>query len=575
MQRVDFYKLERSLQDRFINATRGEGLPTPIVVRETGQWAHIAWAGAGALLVVSWAFFVTVGYGELDHPLALASPVWLVVHVAFGIGLGVVTVRAMAARWELRASPFRPGVYVFPGCVVDARRRTFRVWSIEEVSEFRASAGKVTVALRSGPSFSFPTSDPQALTATLKELEQASQRFSQVLGGAGEISALDPLRDSGIPNPLAPTERIQRRRFMNPVIVAVACGAAACALAWAVWSVRNQLSARVLYRAATERNDTAAYRAYLERGGERQEVREILLPRAELRDAMAKDSVEAIEDYVKKHGQSKIEGEVSAVHRAALLKELERARRAGTVTALKKLKERYPSGFKLIENEWQAAKRALYDAAFGRFEAAAGEEAGELVPFFRKLLDYAAQHGPRVDVRFHQRAVPSRGRIDEMLRKNPYYTDKNQSPAQYFDAGQVRKHEQASGQRIIAAFQKLFPEDMLDFELGDKIGDAVEETPTPKVPTLFVEHRTQLSGGYLSSRPRAVFVGAAFMFEAFFVLPGESSAPALKYSLWRPPDLKQFQEEGKKPPELYEAMNREGFDRFTDRLLKDWLGRSG
>lgn len=574
MQRMDFYKLERSLQDRFINASRGEGLPTPIVVRESGQLAHLLWAGGGVVLLVLWVLFVGVGYGDLDHPLALTSPWWLVVHVAFGFGLGFVTLRAAAARWERRASPFRPGVYVFPGCVVDARRRILRVWSIEEVSDFRAGSGNVKVAVRGGPTFSFRTSDPQALSATLKELEEAGQTFSEVLGGSGPISSLHPLRDSGIPNPLAPLERIERRRFMNPVIQALACSAAAIALGWAVWSVRNHLSAGVLYRTATEQNDTAAYRAYLARGGERPEVNEILLPRAELRDAMAKDTVFAIEEYRKVHPASKIEGEVTAVYRAALLKELDRARRAGTVTALHELKANHPDGFKLIEAEWQAAKGALYAAAFQHFEGAAGEEAGELVPFVRNLLDYAAVHGPKVAVRFYQRAVPSRDRIDEMLRKNPYYTDKNQAPAQYFDAQHVKQHEQAAGQRIVAAFQELFPKDMLDFSLGEKIGQDVEEAPTPEVPTLFIEHRTQLSGGYLSSRPRAVFVGAAFIFEAFFVLPGESSAPALKYSLWRPPDLKQFQKEGKKPPELYDAMNHEGFERFTDRLLKDWLGKA-
>jgi hypothetical protein len=573
MQKVDFYKLERSRQDRFIEAVLGIGVPTPILARPDRTATHWFWAAGAVLVLGAWVAVTLTGFGSLEHPWALA-PVWMLgVHGLLGCFFALSVLRAMSTRWERRAMPFRPGVYAFPGCIIDATRSTLRVWPFEELSEVRPEVGRIRLALANGTRFSFSGVDAARSEAVLAQLDEARRRFAAAGGDPDALSALDPTRPSLIPNPLAPIERIEPRRFIHPAVAALICLATAAGLSWAVWSARNVMSARQLYRAATERNDTAAYRAYLERGGERADVREVLLPRAELRDAMQQGSVEAIEQYIAKHPDSKIESEVTGVHRAAMLKALEQAKKAGTVTALEELRKRH-SGYELVESEWSAAKQAVYDRAFKSFQKTVPPEAEELLAFVDKLLTYASDHGPRVEVRFQQVPVKYRDRIDEMLRKNPYFTDPSQAPNQYFDGAHIEPHEKAAGRRIVEAFQKRFPKDVVSFELGPRVGDEHDAPPKVLAPTLFVEHKTQLSGGYLSSRPRGVFVGAAFLFEVEFVLPKGDAKVAFKYSFWRPPDLKLFQEKGRRPPEIYRAMNADGFERFTSRLLREWLGVS-
>jgi len=87
------------------------------------------------------------------------------------------------------------------------------------------------------------------------------------------------------------------------------------------------------------------------------------------------------------------------------------------------------------------------------------------------------------------------------------------------------------------------------------------------VPTLFIEYKTELSGGFLSNLPRAIFVGAGAVLRANFTIPGDKQAWSVKYSSWKPPDVAIMREEGKGTPDVYEDMARTGYDGFLEKLL--------
>ena len=98
-----------------------------------------------------------------------------------------------------------------------------------------------------------------------------------------------------------------------------------------------------MYARATQANDTASYRAYLERGAKfKEEVADTLLPRAELRDAERAGTVDALLKYKADHPGSKIATEVAVSIRTAMLAELEKAKAVGTLARARRVREALP-----------------------------------------------------------------------------------------------------------------------------------------------------------------------------------------------------------------------------------------
>src|SRR5690606_600612 len=83
MRKLHFYGLPRSLQDRFIESSRGAAVPAPLLVRPVRNRDHLIWLVVGAAIAVGWALFVGYGFGDLGHSLALAGPGLLVAHAVF------------------------------------------------------------------------------------------------------------------------------------------------------------------------------------------------------------------------------------------------------------------------------------------------------------------------------------------------------------------------------------------------------------------------------------------------------------------------------------------------------------
>jgi len=92
MKAVDFYKLPRSIQDRFVGSVMSGFPPAPILVAKGGTRTKAVWLGLsfGCFLLI--VVFARLGYGSLDSRLSLHSAAVLPLYVAlvFGIAFGLV-----------------------------------------------------------------------------------------------------------------------------------------------------------------------------------------------------------------------------------------------------------------------------------------------------------------------------------------------------------------------------------------------------------------------------------------------------------------------------------------------------
>jgi hypothetical protein len=383
-----------------------------------------------------------------------------------------------------------------------------------------------------------------------------------------EEAMLDPLVDSGFSSPFSPRAPITHRQpawVKATIFIALGIGVVLGPL---VWKLRNAASEKQLYTLALEHNDVPAYQAYIARGGHRPEARDILLPRAELRAAMAEKTVEALEQFASTHPNSKIQSEIDAAIRVAVDADLMAARSAGTVTALRELQGRR-SAYGFINPAIDAAKNDLFRKAAVQF--AEGKDAS-VAGFFERLLGYTKTHGPRVVVRFVRRIPDSVEMADQQVLRSAYFMGKQSLPSQYFTGDYAVRRETAAANQLADALNPLFPPDILKLEPGDTLTDA-GPIPAATEPTLYVEYLPEMSGGYMSPKPRGVFVGVGMMFKTSFRIPGDEQPLESKYSFWRMPNAKILEGEGATVGDVYEKMATDGFDKFLKGLTGFLLGK--
>lgn len=580
MRKLQFYGLPRALQDRLIESSRGSAVPVPLLVRPFQNRDHVRWAVGAALLGLAWAGVTATGFGDLHSSLALVGPVFLAVHVLFAAGIVFCILRAQSIRWEALRTPYPPGTYLFPAAVIDAKRAEIVEHDVTTLSDVTVSGRQVTMKFAGGESFSFDAGGPERAEQARSAVESARTQW-QSLGRDDtlERARLNPLVDSGVPNPLAPTQPHVSQRFMKPAAFALFTLVAAAMLGWAVWWWRNALSEKALFSAASKQNTVEAYDAYLTRGGKRPEVTAVLLPRAELEKARAAGTVEAIERYIADHPTSSIGAEVQEAHRAALLGVLQKAQAAGSVSAVEEVPKKYP-GATLIAGELAAARHAVFTRALANFQAQANPENAALLPFVTRLLAHVERHGPNVDVRMHHQFPQDPEGIDQIVSKSPkYYAGVRSLPSRYFLGENAQRRESVMAEAIIKRLQAAFPEDVVKFRFLGPSKDRNETLPPITTPTLTLTHQENLSGAYVGGRPKTLFLGSSTAITGKFELPDGGEPLVFKFGKWSPPNTKALDEAaaGKtvpdKIPEVYEAMMGGTFDEFTQKYLGTWFAK--
>jgi hypothetical protein len=345
-------------------------------------------------------------------------------------------------------------------------------------------------------------------------------------------------------------------------------------LAPGIWLVRNFVSDAQMLARANKAKDADSFRSYLARGGTKAEVRDVLLPRAELSEAVREGTVDAIEKFIATHPSAQIQGEVAVALRQSMLAELEAAKKVGTVSAFNDFAKRHPNN--MVDAELKQAIHAVYLAALARYKKESGVRDGNALAFIERLLAYAEKNGPKAELRFRRKNTRSMEIADTQIKKSPFFMGTTSIPSQYFDDTHARPREVIAARTIVNRFAGAFPADILSLEVGQPVTDTEGPLPPNKYPTMYVEHSAEMSGAsYLSANPRGVFVGLGMLFEVSFRLPDDNKPHKYRLSAWRPPDTTVSK--GDFPTfeaAVYETMATEGFAQFSQRYLSTFFPRA-
>src|SRR6185436_12306716 len=94
-----------------------------------------------------------------------------------------------------------------------------------------------------------------------------------------------------------------------------------------------------------------------------------------------------------------------------------------------------------------------------------------------------------------------------------------------------------------------------------------------KTATLLVSYRLEISGAFVTKKPRAVFAGVGFIANAVLSIPDKGTPYEMKDSAWHSPELRKI-EAGELPIEnVYGDVVSKGFKRFGAKYAGPWLGK--
>lgn len=575
MKPIEFYDLPRAVQERFISASQASLAPAPLAVKVATGYVGRDWF-LGALA----AFAVTIGiallgFGDLDHAGAIASGARAGLYcVGFSVSFACLS-RGLTLRDRALSLPFTRGTYLFPVGVIEAVSSTLRLHPLSEVEAVEPAEQAFVLRFADGTRFEFPAASREQAELARDAVTQANERLSEARREQSlrDLAALDPLCQTNFPSPFSTGVPFKRPTAAWTIALHAMAIISGSALGVGIWKVRNMMSETRIAAEAHRRGDTEAFRAYLARGGARPEIAAVFLPRAELADAVAEGSVAAIERYIESHPNSEIQAEVERALKQALLRELEHAKAAGTLAALAEFKQRFPR-HEQVAAELAQARHEVYERAAERAATLAVERTGRENPaaFVRRLTAYVEQHGPKVEVRFRNRLNKAARRADTLVRQSPYFGGQATVPSQYFDGERQRSRQELAAQLLVEALQTLFAPELVRFEVGEPIAaidaeDELTKLPEPSVPTLYIDHLTELSGAQTIAKPRGIFMGASMFFYTDFVIPGDSDRLSFKVSTWRSPDRRVMTAKTRTVADVYEDLARRSFSLFLKRYL--------
>jgi hypothetical protein len=579
---INFDKLKREVQDNLLDSLRGEFAPRPILMRLGARRSMEAWIALAVGAAVLLAILCVAGFGSVASVLSI-HPTWVVVLYALLAATSAIAVlNALGCRARVRSLPFAPGVYLFPASVIDARERTLRVHALAELTSVSAGrGGEVVVAF--GPTrFSFALADRSQTQRAVQAVETARDRMRAPLSDQ-DRRRLDPLAPPVVAGPFTSGVPIARaaplwERYRVPLAALVGCAAGA-----GLFFARNALSDARMLAWAKARDDVASYASYLARGRRNRElVSQVLLPRAALRAAVAKGTVEAIDEHRRAYPATGIEAEIAAARRAALVAELGRARGAGTFAALLSFAERYPEHG--LGPAFDEAKHALYARALERYRQQVSEPFRELVG---RLVASSERAGPRktgagyrgVAIQVRMRRLPSKDieRADDLVRQNPMFNGAPSLPSRYVAAARLSPHEATTADGLAKGLARTFEPEIATFEPGPPL-DGAAELPALSAPTLVVNYRVEPSGAaYALKKPRGIFLGLTFFCTAEFLLPGDATPLRTKLtSTQRIPAAIIKQGMPGAPPgaleaAVYDEMIRAAFADLQSHYLAKWF----
>jgi hypothetical protein len=506
--------------------------------------------------------------------MALHGAKLALVEVLLWMAAAYGVVHAMASLRKLDSLPYQAGVYLFPACLVEARGPVLRVWAVgdaEAVARLASPAAGLELRMRDGSRAAVRARDTEdaeraegQVTQTRAELARATADDDTHL-----LAELDPLHTGALSSPIGPTEA------MRPAVPAwtrfdwaVAAGLGLVLGLGLEW-VRNGMSDDAMYRAAAAEATATAYQQYLSHGGRHsEEVRDVLLPRAELVTVAAQGSVDAVEAFARQHPSSKIDPEIHAALRRMIGGELDKAKKLGTVAALDDFARTFPDSN--LGPELQAARHVLYAQALAGWKAKARPDAATSA-FMERLFAWGEKRqSPLCEVRFRSRPSRSLEDADKQVMKSNHYPGPDALPSKYVTMAAMRQREQRVTADVVQRFASEIAPDVLVMRAGEPLaGDAPNPTA---VPTLVVDYSPEWSHVNTTSlKPNTVFAGYNFAFDSSFLLP-EGPPLDVKMKSWRGAEIWKIKDENMSREDfeqkVYDIMFDGAFDQL-DKKLQD------
>jgi hypothetical protein len=495
VKRIDFYKLSREKQERFIASTKGDAPPAPIVQNtETGgvtvRWAVLSAVGILALLVL-----YVVQFGVLGAHFALHPVEFLLLYAVLLFSIPYAALRAVANWRGPKVLPYKPGIYVFPMCLVDARRKTLGIFAMTDIGSVgKASAGgALKLSFRGGGAFAFPAQDAHDAEMLNRGIDNAQEQVKHALATSddSELTTLDPFYEGrkSWTSPIGPKDAL-RDRAPSWSRLDWAIGAA-CALVLSpiLWMAHNRSSDNAMFAKAAAQGSPEAYQAYLSHGrAHNQEVASTLLPRAELARAKKVQTVESIQAFIGEHPNSAIDAEAQAALREAMLRELEKANAGASLASLAAFEAQYPNHH--LGPELAAARHDLYTAAIARFKTMAASDDPHLLAFVTRLAKWLEDHGPNVTMVFRREVSPALAQADKLLASSPQ--NRAFGPRQvtkFFDPTSVQPKEADVVTAFDKAMKRVFTPDLIAVKMGPPVDDAAQAALVAKDPLVAVRYR--------------------------------------------------------------------------------------
>jgi hypothetical protein len=569
--KIDFYRLSRPIQERFAAATRASAPPAPLLYERAPRTRAWGLAAVSLGLVVVEVALLRAGWGDARSWLSLHGVVMMAIDAAVLVAVFYCLLRAAGTVLTLEMRPWRPGTYLFPGCVVDAREPGLRVWPVGEAVNIErvASSPGLALQMRDGSRVLVRAPDAAAAERAEAALEPARRELARASesGDSHALAELDPLHDLAVSSPIGPTSRMTpsvplwiRLDWVIAIVVGALFGHQLAV-------TRNRSSDDAMYAAAVGANTVAAYEQYLARGGAHSPgVRDVLLPRAQLHAAEEAGTIEAVRTFADANPSSKIATEIDVALRRATLAELAKAKQAGTVAALDAFAHKYPT--QSVASELAAARHALFVKALADWRAKAKPDAGTAA-FVERLVAWSEKTGHACEVRFRLNPSGSMEAADKSAMGSRNYPGPDALPSRYVTADALRPREQRVEDAVVQGFAGAFPPDVVNVRGGAPLTGEAAIPHDP--PTLVVEYSPEWSRGNTAyGKPLTVFAGLIFNFDASFALP-EGAPWRTSVKAWRGAEAWKFKNEQLSREDLeqrvYDAMIDSAFDQLQRRIL--------
>ena len=540
VRRIDFYKLPREKQERFLASAKGKAPPAPIMQATGDGGRAIRWVAMSVVAAVALAIVYVVRFGVLGAPLAVHGVRFIAVYCALLFTAPYAALRAIGSWRAGKLLPYKPGVYVFPMCLVDARAKVLRIFAMTDLANVcKATAGGVLrLSFRGGGSFAFPAGDVHEAEALNAGIDNAQEQVKHALATSddSELTTLDPFYEAkrGWTSPIGPTTPlVDRSPAWRRFDWAFALGCAA-AFGPLLWFVHNKSSDDAMLKKAVAASTPEAFQSYLNVGKRHvDEVSSTLLPHAELERAKAPQTVEAIQAFIAAHPASAIDGEAQAALRDALLRELDKAKKGASLASLAAFEKAYPNHH--LTAELSAAKHELYTSAVARFKTMAASDDAQLLAFVPRLAKYLEAHGTSVTVVFRREVSPALAQADKLLAGAP--SNRAFGPKQvtkYFDPDAAQPKDADVALAFDKSMKRIFSPDLIAVKLGPAVDDASQAALATKDPLVTIRYRFGWLGvAYANVALKRAFAGINVSGESTFTLP-DGSAP-LRTRLEVPP----------------------------------------